>query len=491
MLRPSLPFRFRALAAPLALTAAVLAAQPATAGEQAERAVALVRQMVASGEIRADTTLRLGLKQGNIKAFLGRDLELQREWERLTGIVIEARIVPQQPTLETLRGKAGAGFDLTVARNHEYPDLLADRLISDLAPLLTEFGFRLDAKPRDGFIRPALQSQVGEQTAAIPADGDVAILYLRRDLMERPQEQAAFRKAFGRPLAPPRTWAEYEELVRFFHRPAQGLFGAAEERDPDGAWMFWLLRYLPQAAPWQALFDAQMRPLIDSPAGVAATESYVATVRYSPPGSTDYGKGYNHVVPLFAQGKAFSTINTVAAARVFNGEGSAVRGRAMAVPLPGKRHGTRLVRRNTIIYGNNLVIPQAAANPRLAFLYAMWLTDPDVSARSIGVAGGFADPYRWSHLHERRIIDVYGEQTLEVFAGEWAVTLPPGTGLPGDGDYLAALDRNLTAAARGEASPAEAMARTAREWEAITTRHGRAQQIRHWQAFSSRFGAGE
>jgi hypothetical protein len=204
----------------LILVAAGIAAPAANAGGQAERALAGGRALFESGELRPGTALRLGFKQGNINAFLVRDLELQREWERLTGVTLDARIIPQWPT----------------------HDLLAEQ---------------------------------------------------------------------------------------------------------DGAWMYWLPRFLAQAAPVQRLFDEQMRPQLDTPAGIAATESYVAAVRYS----------------------------------------------------------------------------------------------------------------------------------------------PPGTGLPGDREYLAALDRNLTAAARGEASPREAMARTAAEWESITDRHGRAAQRRHWLAFLDPRGA--
>ena len=53
----------------------------------------------------------------------------------------------------------------------------------------------------------------------------------------------------------------------------------------------------------------------------------------------------------------FATMNTIAGARMFNSEGSAVRGKFVAVPLPGTRVDNRIVRHNTLIYGNNLVIP--------------------------------------------------------------------------------------------------------------------------------------
>lgn len=468
---------------------AMLSTGPASAGEQAERALDAVRKLIASGELRRDSNLKVAFKQGNINALLGPNLELQKEWERQTGIVISARLIPQQPAVANLRNSPD--IDLTVARNNEYPDLLQQGLVEDLGPLLTQFGFTMGSEPLSGFIRPALQARLAGRTVAIPADGDLGILFLRRDLLEDPAEQAAFRKATGQPLAVPRTWADYLRLVRFFHRPEKNLFGSVEQRDPGTAWMFWLPRYLSQAAPYAALFDERMRPLIDSPAGIAATENYVAITRHTPPGSVEDGKDYSFTLPFFVQGKAFSSVWTIAGAKLFNSANSAVRGRFIAVPLPGQEIGGRLVRHNPLIYGNNLVVSSRSTQRKLAFLFAMWLTDPDISTRTVGVSGGFTDPYRWHHLRDARIRELYTAQAVEVSSAEWAVAVPPGTGLPGDGEYLDALNRYVSLAARGEIGAREAMRRTAAEWEKLTEKYGRERQIEAWRAFRAGFARPE
>lgn len=477
------PLRIFAAAALLILTS--FTTQGFAAG-QAERALAAVRDLVASGEIPADTVLRLGFKQGNVNAYLGNELELQQEWERETGIVIETRLIPQLPVQEVI--KANPGLDLTVARNHEFPELLPLGLIADLTPKFERFGFRFEDDPIAGYIRPDLQAYLGERIVAIPADGDPVVMYLRRDLLESEAERAAFRTATGRELAVPETWDQFEEVVRFFHRPEKGLYGVVEERDPEGAWMYWLPRYLAQAEPYQPLFDAQMRPLLDSPEGIAATESYVASVRYAPPEITAEGNNYSYTLPLYMQGKVFAMLHTPSGSKLLNTPASRVRGRVLLAPVPGKRFDDRLLRRNTLIYGNNLVVPKSAGHPELGFLYAMWITSPEVSPRSVGVRGGFTDPYRWNHLRDARIQEVYGNQALEVFADSWDDLLPPGTGIPGDSEYLGVLDAMLTAAARGEITPAEAMRKAAAAWEAITERLGRESQIAHWKAFTSNFG---
>ena len=445
--------------------------------------------MLATGEVTKGATIKVAFKPGNINSLLGPQLELQKEWERRTGVMITARVIAQQPALKNLQ--ANTDIDLTVARTHEFPDLLDKRLAEDLTPLLKRFNFTLSGELGNGFIRPRLQGNFDERVVAIPADGDVAILFLRRDLLESEAEGAAFRKAYGRDLKIPRTWDDYDELVKFFHRPEQGLFGTAEERDPDGGWMFWLPRYFSQGLPYRTLFDAAMRPLINSPAGIAATESYVRTVRYSPPWITDEGKDYSFVLPQFMQGKAFAAINTIAGAKLFNGEHSPVKGKFIAVPMPGTQHGATLNRTSLPIYGNNLVVSSHGKQRMLAFLFAMWLTDPDNSLRTVGVAGGHADPYRWSQLADPRIRALYTPDALAVFSREWAIALPPGTGVPGDGDYLAALDKQLSLAAKGQISAAVAMKQTAAEWDRITDKRGRNQLIPFQRKFLNAFTARE
>lgn len=472
-----------------ACLAAALVPQAVRAGAQAERAIAAVNAMVASGEVRRDATIKVAFKSGNIAALLGPGLELQKEWEQRTGVVITARVIPQQPALLNL--KANPDIDLTVARTHEFVDLLEQGLVEDLTPLAKQFGFGLDGDPPQGFIRPTLQGYVGDRLAAIPADGDILLLYLRRDLIDSPVEKAAFRKAHGRELAVPKTWQEYEQLIQFFHRPQQGLYGSAEQRERDSAWMLWMPRYLSQAAPQRKLFDDRLQPLIDSPAGVAATESYIRTLRFSPPDILGEGKDYSYTLPLFMQGRVFSTMFTVAGAKLLNAPNSPLRGKFVAVPIPGTMVNKRLVRRNLPIYGNNLVVSTRGAQRKLAFLFTMWLTDPDISLRTVGVTGGFTDPFRWNHLQDPRIRELYGAEALAAFAKEWDIAVPPGTGLPGDGEYLDALNQNLWLASAGKQSAAEAMRRTAQEWEKITQRHGREKLLPWLKDFNAGMPGGE
>jgi len=74
----------------------------------------------------------------------------------------------------------------------------------------------------------------GEEIMALPFhDGPECLIY-RQDLFQDPKEQAAFRQQYGKELGPPTTWQEFEEIARFFQRPAQNLYGAIVAAYPDG-----------------------------------------------------------------------------------------------------------------------------------------------------------------------------------------------------------------------------------------------------------------
>ncbi len=457
----------------------------AGAGDQAQRAVAAVRTLRSEGKIAPGAVLRLVAKQGNIHNYWGRDFALKREWEEQTGVRLDAETMPQQPALELLRRRPD--LDLTVARTQEYPDLAAEGLVADLTPYARKHGLDLRAGPEGAFLLPGLQAEQDGRVIAVPADLDVALLYLRRDLLEDPAHRARFRARHGRDPGPPRTWAEYQELVAFFHDPAAGIYGTCEQRDPDSGWMFWLPRYLSQAYPAQPLFDDAMRPLLASPAGLRATESYLATLPFSPPEILGKGNDYSFSLPVFRRGQAFSYLITPAAAKILDAETSPVRGKILVAPIPGTVVDHRLVRRTTLIFGNNLVVGAQSPQPELAFLFALWFSDPDISAQAVTVSGGFADPFRTSHLTDERVRAVYSPQALATLAAELPFTAAAGTGLPGDTEYLSALNRNLWRAAQGELTPRGAMERTAADWDAITDRRGRGAQIRHWREVRARF----
>jgi len=471
----------------LTFIAAILVVNPteSSAGQQAERAIAGVKELVRTGKVAEGTPVKILVKKGNINNFWGNDFELKIEWEQQTGTLIEAKIMPQRALLECL--EEGTDVDIMVARQREYPDLYVGNYIADLTAFVQKYDLVFDDNRVDGYILPKIQTEFNEKIVAIPADGDIIVLYLRKDLMDDAGHKDAFKKKYGRELNIPQTWEEYQTLVEFFHNHRDGFYGSCEQRDPLTGWMFWMPRYVCQANPNQYLFDENMHPLIDSPAGIVATESYLATIPFSPPDVLEKGNDYNYTMPFFKRGDGFSCIITLAAAKIFNLESSEIKGKFICVSVPGAKVGNTIIKRPSFIYGNNLVIANTSKHKELAFLFAMWLSDPDISCRSILVTNGIADPYRMNHLTDEHLRSIYTKQALDNLAQQIPIVIPAGTGLPGDTEYIRALDENLLLAARGNLTAKEAMEQTASEWEIITEKYGRDKQIQYWRSFIKKF----
>lgn len=451
-------------------------ATTAYAGEQAEQAVAEVKKLISSGQIPQGTVLRLVAKQGNIANFLGQDHQLKQLWESRTGTLIDVHTMPQIASLNFIR--ESDKVDLTIARNREYADLFQQSLIEDLTPFYTRF-YGADYTDSD-LVLPRLQAEFSGKKVAVPADGDMAILYLRGDLLADNNNKERYSTQYGQTLKIPETWEEYQQQVEFFHNPESDFYGSLEQRDQASGWMFWLVRYTSQSMPNQLLFDKDMNPLVNSPEGISATQSYMATLKFSPEGILDSKSNYTFTLPRFLNGKGYSTISTLAAAKILNLPHSKVKDKYIAVPIPGNLSDKQINRRTTLIYGNNLVVPKEASNKDLAFLFAMWLTDPDISLRALQAKGGFSDPYRFSHFSAPEMQAIYSEDVLKTVMSDLPNTVPAGTGLPGDTEYISLLNEQIYLAAKGDKTAAEAMATVDSGWRMITQKYGVENQKKIW-----------
>ena len=80
-------------------------------------------------------------------------------------------------------------------------------------------------------VRPLM---IDGQSSSLPwHDGPECLVY-RKDLFEDARLRAEHRERLGRDLAPPTTWAEFEETARFLTDPAKGRFGTVFAAFPDG-----------------------------------------------------------------------------------------------------------------------------------------------------------------------------------------------------------------------------------------------------------------
>jgi len=73
-----------------------------------------------------------------------------------------------------------------------------------------------------------------EQIFGLPFHDGPECLVIRKDLFEDSQEQMRFQACYGKPLAIPKTWADFLTVAAFFTRPEDNLYGTVFAGYPDG-----------------------------------------------------------------------------------------------------------------------------------------------------------------------------------------------------------------------------------------------------------------
>ena len=62
----------------------------------------------------------------------------------------------------------------------------------------------------------SLYCEWGGKTIAVPVDGDVAMMYFRKDAFENEEAKTRYREKFGKELTVPRTWEEFLQAAEIF-----------------------------------------------------------------------------------------------------------------------------------------------------------------------------------------------------------------------------------------------------------------------------------
>ena len=94
------------------------------------------------------------------------------------------------------------------------------------------------------------QNMYGGKRYSMTMDGDIFMLYYRKDLFESPKEKAAFKQKYGYDLMPPDTWDQLLDIAAFFRRDTNGdgkidFWGYADQGKRGRSFYWYLLRYLP------------------------------------------------------------------------------------------------------------------------------------------------------------------------------------------------------------------------------------------------------
>ncbi|RKX96002.1 MAG: sugar ABC transporter substrate-binding protein [Spirochaetes bacterium] len=148
-----------------------------------------------------------------------------------------------------------------------------------------------------------------DQLWGMPEEGDVIVLYVRKDLFSDPKEMKAFKSKYGFDL--PQTFedwekitmTDFEKIAEFFTRPDKDLYGTCMEYSKEYDFMTMFL-YPFMFSLGGEIWDPQQRKIwgiLNSDINAKAMVWNKKMLRYQPPGAINYGISEEN--DAFTQGK--------------------------------------------------------------------------------------------------------------------------------------------------------------------------------------------
>jgi multiple sugar transport system substrate-binding protein len=438
--------------------------------------------------------------------------EIRDEFEKATGAklnIVEVPFAEHFPKLLTDLTTGTGQYDTSIAGAWWLGDLVGGDYILDYDKWYDDPRFPKwdieDVQPG-----PRALLEYGGKKYMVGNDHDGQVMYYRRDLLEDEAHKTAFKEKYGYDLKVPETWKEFRDVAEYFNgkdlngdgKPDNGVtmhlkvggqgmfhfmsFAAPFVIGPDNKNLFW--------------FDPEtMKPLMDSPGHMRAMETLVDLIQFGPEAMMGWslGEAWDH----FLRGEAALTFTWGDLGALAQQEGSQVKGKTGAAPLPGTDEYYDInkgewVKTDTVNRVGNTtggswagVISKASKAPEATYyLLALMASKPK---SLIYAARGWdgVDPGRFSHYlppDGTAKIDEYlaagwDEQDIKDYTKAYfdnfsAAEQFPYLRIPGTFEYWTALDTHLSEAATKQKTPEEALKATVADFEAITDRLGRDKQ---------------
>ena len=354
-----------------------------------------------------------------------------------------------------------AAYDLLVFPPYFLGDFVALGFLKELDPYFS----LLDPKIGDDYI-PVYKDPVIKRdgkTYALMYDGDMLQVAYRKDLFDDPTEQKNFKAKYGWDLAPPKTWDQYNQISEFFTRPPK-LYGTAFYAARGFCYAWFVNIFAGLGGHW---FSEDMKPGINSEAGVKALEMLVKMKDYAVPNILQID--YPALNEVFLNGSTAMVIQwNDLALKVGNPKMSKIVGKGAYAPCPVRTY---------LPYSRVMAVSSFAKNPEDAYRVAAYMQLPDVCITYVYDPDCGQDPYRWSSLKTEAATKTHtGAPSLDPETAKNYVDAIreglkagyPELSIPGAPRYLDILDLYVSQALAGSLKPKDALDAAAREWASIT-----------------------
>lgn len=427
---------------------------------------------------------------------------LWKDWSAKTGGTVEVQTFPFGDLFEKIRAGYVSGaspFDIIVYASDWAGDIMGAGYVLEVPQANQDaMGYQ--------YLIPTYRDRIlswGGKVYGTPYDGDAHNTYLRKDLLTDPTYMAEFKAKYGYDLPVPiKTWDQYHDIAEFFNgKEIDGntIYGAgtAFKRKAQSYWT-----YLGIAAPYAKapndpayFFDPEtMEPRINNPGFVKALDFYSSLVAVGPPDVVNWDVG--NIRSEFPAGKLALAIDWGDVGPLSADPNSSVVTKGWSAQAhPGvdeyydsqtKAWVKQYNQAPFLAFGGWVGgVSATTKNPECAFDFLSFMGSQNMSAKLVTTAGSGVNPHFYSDMNDLAPWVAAGmseEQATEYLTAVRDTINSPNAvvdlRITGAAEYFDALDTQLARAVAGETSSQEALDEVAKQWNAITDRLGRDQQIK-------------
>jgi multiple sugar transport system substrate-binding protein len=412
-------------------------------------------------------------------------------WEKLTGIhvnVVEVQTAEMfTKIMQEYRAGTGA-YDALNVIPAWMPDLAQAGALEDLDPYVAKFGYA-DELQKIAPIYRDNQMKVNGKIYGFPDDGDVFIMYYRKDIFEDAKNKEEYKAKTGKDLAVPTTWADFDTVGQFLTDKLQpNTYGAAFFRQPPYTMFMLEERFRTEGGKF---FDADtMKATINSDIGVKVLTDMRNENKFMPPGVEQFGFVEN--LAAFMSGQTAMTISWPPYGRWAAGYGtdeealnwvpkSTIAGK-VGYALPPGGHPE-------LAAGFALSVASTSKNKEAAYLFIQWLNSEEISSQRVKLPTALRDPFRTSHFTDPGYLALWPDaKDYLATLGKAADTGLLDLSLLQTDKYEEVLRQSISKLWAGE-EPKSILDKAAADWDAITAEIGVDKQKAVYADWAAKSGA--
>lgn len=282
---------------------------------------------------------------------------------------------------------------------------------------------------------------------ALPETPSPQMLFYRKDLFEQPIYQRLYKETYQQELRPPQSFAEYNQIARFFSRrfnPGSPVrYGSTLTLGNTGvAATEFLTRYFSLT---HTLFDGEDRLRLDSPEALQALNLLIEVQSYAP---SSHSNWWRDTAKFFSYGDVAMTVLFSNYASEILGKNSQVHAEIGYAMVPGG---------NPLLGGGAIGVCRCSRQKKEALNFLRWLCSEEISSAMTLL--GSVSPCRKTY-ENYQVIDMYPwlAMTETCFANSDVRRFPADPAVRFDERrFLSILGLNVLQALNGSLSPQDAL----------------------------------